>query len=107
MNAKIRPNNFKKDSRNNSRHNSEKKDKNKIEKEIINANNYSIKNIENFESDQNDINNINHILNENSASDNLKIHLTLEQLILSYNKFEDNNNKKEIIGGIIQPLSTE
>jgi hypothetical protein len=92
---------------------------NNLNDSINKTENYKIENNDenNYEFDKNhnnfnnltpsyDFDNNNHIIEKNS-SENLKIHLTFEQLIMAYNQFEDNNNKKEIIGGIIQNLSSE
>jgi hypothetical protein len=48
----------------------------------------------------------NYIHYENSPG-HLKNLFIIEELIMAFNKFEDNNNKKEIIKGILQHLSNE
>ena len=53
----------------------------------------------------NDLDNNNHIIED--IPEDLNVHLLLEQLIMAYNQFDDNDNKKQIMGGIIQNLKTE
>jgi len=46
-------------------------------------------------------------INHDNSPTHLKNLFVIEELNLAYNKFEDNNNKKEIIRGILQNLSPE
>ncbi len=63
--------------------------------------NNNLENFNNILENQN-----NYIKYENSPS-HLKNLFVIEELILAFNKFEDNNNKKEIIKGILQHLSNK
>lgn len=54
----------------------------------------------------NNLQNINQSIFENPET-NLRNLFVIEELIVAYNKFDDNMNKKEIIRGILQNLSNE